>query len=312
MKLVTKTSALRRWALAAAAMGAVVVLAGCGGGGDRVSDFRPTRLLAFGDQNSVIQPDGRRYTVNVPSAADPSLIDCNANPIWVQRLASVYGLALPNCSAAAPASRIYAASQASADDVAAQVDLHLSSGGLSATDLVTVLAGQNDIFQQYERVKTSTVTEAQAAEELAQAGIRLAAQVNRMANAGGRVLILTVPDLGLTPYARLANDGPLVSRLTLRFNNSLRDNIINDGKRIGIVLANELTQLIAERPSVYDHDNATSASCTVDVPACTSPGTIVSGANPGRWLWADSKHLGPGGHARLGELARVRATTNPF
>ena len=42
---------------------ALAGMASCGGGG-QVDPFVPNRILAFGDELSVIQPDGRKYTVN--------------------------------------------------------------------------------------------------------------------------------------------------------------------------------------------------------------------------------------------------------
>jgi hypothetical protein len=46
----------------AAAIAATALLASCGGG--QVEPFSPTRVLAFGDELSTIEADGRRYSIN--------------------------------------------------------------------------------------------------------------------------------------------------------------------------------------------------------------------------------------------------------
>ena len=48
----------RVWAPALAAAAVALLLAACGGG-DQVEQFRAGRVIAFGDENSVITADGR-------------------------------------------------------------------------------------------------------------------------------------------------------------------------------------------------------------------------------------------------------------
>ena len=79
-----------RWrrALLAAACASSVLLAACGGG-DVVSQFQPSRLVAFGDAfTDAGQRGGAQYTIN----------DGGANN-WSQRLAARYGLSLRPVSA---------------------------------------------------------------------------------------------------------------------------------------------------------------------------------------------------------------------
>ena len=68
----------------------------CGGGVSQVDRFTPDRVLAFGDEHSLLTAGGRRYAIN-GLAADGSTVDCEANPIWVQTLASVYGFKFSQC-----------------------------------------------------------------------------------------------------------------------------------------------------------------------------------------------------------------------
>jgi outer membrane lipase/esterase len=302
----------------------LVVLAACGGG-NRVEPFAPTRLLAFGDETSVIEDvggnaNGRKYTINA-LAADNVTLDCSSNAIWIQYLVATFSLVLPQCNpnaVADPKSRIYAVSGAKVADLAAQIDTHLLSDTFTGTDLVTVLIGQNDILEQYALYDGSN--EAALTATLQAAGAAIAEQVNRIGNAGGKVIVSTVPDLGLTPFAvteEAANAGraALLSRLTAALNVKLRANLINDGRMIGLVLGDELVQTLVKFPSLYALVNVTTAACdaakAAAVQDCTTQ-TLVTDATSAAWLWADATHLSPAGHKSLGQSAQSRATNNPF
>ena len=321
MKLLVKV--IRSGLRAAGVLGAALLVS-CGGG-DRVEDFKPTRLLVFGDEMSVIDDsaspgNGRKYTVN-GLAADNVTLDCAVNGIWVQYVVATFSLPLPQCNPAAvadPKSRIYAAAGDTVADVVAQIDTHLLADTFSGTDLVTMLAGANDILAQYalydgtnETLLTQTV---QAA------GSALAAQVNRIADAGGKVLLATVPDVGVSPFAvaeEAANAGraALLARLTAAFNERLRAGIQNNGRKIGLILADEQVQTLAKFPGVYGLANVTTAVCDVTkaatVDQCTSL-TLITDGNATTYLWADATHLSPAGHRSIGQAASTRAVNNPF
>jgi hypothetical protein len=134
------------------------------------------------------------------------------------------------------------------------------------------------------------------------------------------VILSTMPDQSLTPYALAqkaaftdTDRAALIKRLMTAFHTKLRVTIVNDGTRIGLVLADELVQLMVQFPSSYSHVNINTAAClsAAPLPNCTSA-TLVPGANGSTWLWADGTRLAAGGHSFLGELARQRATGNPF
>jgi len=322
--------ARRLGALAAAAL-LSAVLSGCGGG-QQVVKFEPRRVLAFGDEASVISPSGTKYSVNGFSATSPTTLDCATNPIWVQYLATAFGLVFPQCNpaaVAAPLSRIYAAAGAKSADVKTQIDQKLAVDDFSGSDLVTVLAGSNDILAQYALYNGSN--EEALKTTLEQAGAALAAQVNRVAEAGGKVLVSTVPDLGLTPFAvaeaadptKGPDRAPLLSRLTERFNAKLRLGIINDGRKIGLMLSDELFQSMVKFPGSYSFVNVTLPACTgvtgtAPVLTCTAATlrpadtTVTTAATALNFLWADNIQPTYGGHLRLGQLAETRARGNPF
>ncbi len=307
----------RRAAAAAVSILAAALMSACGGG-DQVTKFVPDRLLSFGDETSVITATGRNYGINGVNA-DKTAVDCSVHKSWNQILANSFGLFFPECGGtAASTSRIFAQPGAKVADMKAQIDQVLAASGnrLGSKDLVSLLAGPNDLWAQYALYNGSNEPALIAAMEAA--GTAYATQANRLADAGARVIVSTMPDQSLTPYAQAqkaaftdTDRAALVKRLMTAFHTKLRVTLVNDGTRIGLVLADELVQQIVQYPASYEYANINSAACAVALPDCTSE-TLVSGAGPTNWLWADGTHLSAGGHSRLGEAARVRATGNPF
>lgn len=358
----------------------LVVLAACGGG-DRVSSFSPQRVLVFGDEENVIAgSDGLLYTADTPPAtitAQPGArysvnyrnLDANGAPlttyncsvfaIWPQAVAAHYGMGLalvpPNattatvapdaCNPYAPTvarGRIYAQVGARVANIATQVANHqISTGtGFSNTDLVTIMVGQRDVLDAYAQYPAQSADSIVATVEAA--GQALGAQVNAIAQAGGRVLISTIPNQGATPFAVaqnvIASDrAALLTRLSQRFNAALRGALINDGRLIGLVQADEQLQLVINNPTIFGYASVSAVACTgltappatgpfnpgAEVLGCVAPtaatasapatpGTLVTGATAGNYLWADYYRFSADGHNRIGNLAINRAVNNPF
>lgn len=313
---------------------ALMALASCGGG-DRVSTFSPQRLLVFGDESSVIAGSnnltdvdgnvitaqaGAKYAVNafaVDASGNPTTAyACANNVIWIQVLAGRYGFGFPECNpySYAPAGRIYAQVGAKVANVATQVAAHVATGGFVNTDLVTVMVGQRDILAAYALYPTQSADAVVAIAETA--GRALGVQVNAIANAGGRVLAATVPNQGSTPFGQAQNAiggerAALLQRMTERFNAGMRATLINDGRLIGLVQADEQLQLISSNAPVFGYSNVTNGACTTAPPACT-PSTLATGATLSNYLWVDDLHFNVDAHARIGNLAVTRAVNNPF
>ena len=313
------------WRSMAAVVGAAA-LASCGGG-QQVVKFAPTRLIAFGDEASVIEDinnnaNGRKHTVNALKA-DLVTLDCKSNPIWIQLLSSAYAITFAQCNpdaVASPGGIIRAAPLATVADVVTQIDAQVVSTGFSGTDLVTVLAGANDIVARYKQYPALSADDAVAAVE--QAGSALADQVNRIGKLGGKVVVATVPDVGLTPYALAekaahtdTDRAALLTRLTARFNAKLRLGLINDGRMIGLIFADELIQAMVKNPATFSLLNVIDAVCdpvkAPQVSACTTQ-TLVTAGSAAVYLWADALQLSPVGQGNLGGLAITRARGNPF
>lgn len=309
---------LGRAALFAGVM-ASALLASCGGG-EQTNRFTASRVIAFGDESSVINTNGSKYTINALAAGSASAFDCSSNFIWIQSVAAIYGLVFPQCQGLVPdpASRIYAVAGAKVADLAAQIDLHVTNGGFVSSDLVTVFIGANDVIEQFSQYPA--VGEDQLLANVDAAGVELANQVNRIASLGAKVLITTIPDMGLTPFAgdRSAgstNGNPAVlSHLSTRFNDAMLANLTNDGHKIGLIQLDEYLSAIDKATQAgitTTYVNTTLAACAIPLPNCTAD-TLVQDAANAIWLWADDRHLGPTGQSGLASLAITRAQNNPF
>lgn len=305
---------------------ALAALAACGGGTSQYEPFVPQRLLAFGDETSAIDSQGRKYSVNgltTPeegSGADP-VLDCSALPNWVQQLASIYAFVFAECNpgnVAAPQARMLAMAGAKVADIKVQIDAQIAAGGFAAGDLATVLAGANDIVELYQQYPGRS--EEDLSNELRVRGQRLALEVNRLVDFGVKVIVSTVPDMGVTPYAvkqRVefsdTDRAALLSRMSAAFNEQLGVNIVLDGRFVGLVQGDLRTQAMVRSPGFFSLTNVTQAACSdsVELPLCDT-GTMVADANPVSWMWADDLRGGYPVQQQLGALAIDRARRNPF
>jgi len=314
-----KQGALRKM-LSASALAMLLGLSACGGGTSVVQSFAPTRIITFGDESSYLDPQGRKYSVN---GVDPvtGLQNCALNPIWVQSLASTYGLAFPQCDPnhlAAPQGVMQAVPGSKVADVAAKVDLYFSNSYFTNKDLVTVLAGVNDIVEIYNQFPAQS--QQALLDEASRRGTALADIVNRIARANGRVIVSTLPDMGDTPFATAEslahgdiNRAEFLSSLSTSFNLAMRTELINDGRLIGLVLLDETIQGIHKFGSSFGYTNVSDAACLPNVaPLSCTTATLFPNTTGKDWLWATNLLLSNGGQSTLGSLAITRAHNNPF
>lgn len=322
----------RRWLVGAAVVGAGL-LASCGGGDQKVP-FEPTRILAFGDELSVIEADGRKYSINAfritdatttPPTESTTELDCTRNPLWIQTVATQFGLAFDRCLGTATAATGQVLGQAG-DKVADLVRQTLSVQGdaLGEKDLALVMIGMNDVLElygQYPALSSDVLLERARIR-----GQALGNFVNQLATTGPAVVVLTVPDMGLSPFALAQNVSTgdatrsvLLTNLVEAFNNSMSVRLINDGRLIGLVYADIEIQNMVTFPESYALTNVVLPACldTAPLPDCTT-NTLVgatattAAATATTWLWADNLRLSPAGQSRLGQLAESRARGNPF
>ena len=303
-----------------AVAGLAAVLSACGGGTAQIEPFTPTRIMAFGDEYSLLTADGKKYTVNGVDATT-GVLSCAVNPIWVQALADRFGLIFPQCNPtkfATPTGLMYATVGGKVSDVKLKIDAHFAVSNFTSKDLVTILVGANDVLELYGQYPAKT--QSTLVDEARARGRALADQVNRIANANGRIIISTLPDMGTTPFAlkqKAANAdfdrAAFLSTLSVEFNVAMRLAIINDGRLIGLLLTDEEILKITKYPAYFGYANVVAPVClaTVSMPNCL-PSTLVTDGNPTTWLWATDTLLSSSGQTLLGLLARSRAENNPF
>ena len=314
----------------AAAM-ALYALPACGGG-DTQEPFRPNRVLAFGDELSYLEADGRKYSINAfkitdattnPPTESTTELDCTRNPIWVQTVARSFGLAFDRClgTATTASGQILAQPGHKVGDLPAQLAA-VHGAALNENDLALMLVGMNDIRELYQQYADNPATTDRAA-LLAAARVRATAygeRINSLAQSGPAVVVLTVPDLGLTPFARKENTdtgdatrSTLLSQLTDAFNSRMSVTLINDGRLIGLVFVDIETQNMFRFPSSFALTNVLDAACqsTAVLPDCRT-NTLATDATSTSHLWADGLIPGPAVQSRIGSLAEFRAKNNPF
>lgn len=301
--------------LVASLLGAALVA--CGGGTSQIDAFVAQHLVAFGDEYSVITPEGRKYLVN--RFGEDDVLDCTLNPVWVQSLASIYHFVFAECNpenVVAPKAVMRAEAGARVADLATQVDTQLAGDGVADDTLVTVLVGGNDVVDLY--LSYPDVSRSELIAEATRRGQQISAQVQRLVSAGARVIVATVPDLGKTPYALAekaahtdVDRAELLTDIVTALNTGMRTTVLNDGRYVGLALADEMSQAMVKSPSSFGVANIKDAACNVALPDCTTA-TLVSGADGATWMWADDLHMGFNAQNRLSVLAINRARGNPF
>jgi hypothetical protein len=295
------------------------LLSSCGGGSSQIEPFQPQKMIFIGDETVGLLSDGRRYGIN-GLASDGTTIDCGANPIWSQQLASNFGFLIDTCSTTTGTPGITrAVPDAKVADLDGQISAQIATG-VTSKDLFVVMVGMNDIIEVYETFVGDRSCNApnnnppanSMMAELAARGHLAAMQISRILDAGGRAIVSTVHDLGRTPYALTRGQGDLLTCMTAIFNARLRVDIRPlDGRLWGLVLADDNTLAVADNPSGFGLTNVSDPACAVAPPDCTTS-TLVSGADSGNYLWADDRHFGPLLHNQLASQAITRARNNPF
>jgi len=280
-------------------------------GGSQIEPFQPNQIILLGDENTVLAADGRHYSMN---GTDNGVFDCNLLPTWTQQLVANFGRSLDRCRASGTNGPgiTRGAPGAKAADLPGQIDAQLAAGAVTNKDLFVLMIGLNDIIECYETPASCN----SPGTTLADRGTLVAHQVNRVIDAGGRVLVSTVHDVGLTPYARAkdalnSGEAAKLTQMTDAFNARVRVDILQDGRFVGLVLADDQSRAMAKAPAAFGLGNVTDPACAVAPPDCTTS-TLVSGATSATHLWADDRHFGPVMQNQVALSAETRARNNPF
>ena len=185
------------------AVGALAGLASCGGGTYQQQAFVPARLIVFGDESSRLEgAQGLKYSINGISATVTGQIDCTVAPIWTQALANSFGLTFANCNpnAAFDTNAIDNTTvNGTVADVVQKVAGFTAGDTFNGDDIVTIWVGMHDILNDYQA--NATGDEGVLLQDMLEQGTTLAGVVNSIANAGAKVVLVTVPDQSFTPFA---------------------------------------------------------------------------------------------------------------
>lgn len=202
------------------------------------------------------------------------------------------------------------------DPVVNQITRHLSvSGGqFAANDLVTVLAGGNDVFINLAVVAATvqaggdpTAAATAAVTAMGVAGAELAAYVKAMIVAKGaeHVVVVNVPDVSKTPLGLSQDAGTqqLILAMVTTFNSQLASGLAGEAKVL-LVDAFSVDQDQASNPGPYGLTNVTGTACDLTLAPSSllcSAATLVAGATP-TYKFADTVHPTPYSHLLLARL----------
>jgi phospholipase/lecithinase/hemolysin len=211
-------------------------------------------------------------------------------------------------------------------------------GSFNSSQLISVLAGNNDIFSALSGVQTAigsgvpqatAVAQAQAA--VGVAADELAGVVKSILSNGGRyVMVYTLPDSSLSPFGQsLAggttcdNQNPqtscyLLSNLVQVFNQRLLNDL--QGQPVKMIDGYALLNQEIANPSSFGFTNVTTPWCDLSAASVNNtsllcnvgtPATAygASTSNLGTWLFADALHPTPAGYQVIANatLAQLRS-----
>jgi outer membrane lipase/esterase len=278
-------------ALAAASIGAGLMLAGCGSG-STFEPLVPTRVVSFGDGWSYVGLANDRFTVN----------DSTVN-IWVEQLAVSYGLTLtPASSGGFGYAQGGALVDSGGNSIKAQIDQYLSVVGnqIDSNHLVVVDPGLSQLAALAADPANASDSNLSAAADLA--GKALAVQVLRLAAAGGKhVVIANAADLGKTPYATAQARTTAFSAATRAFNDGLKIALADVTSGVLLIDNEAFINLLYGTPANLGSGGvATGTACTGVANTCNT-GNAASNYN--LFLFADDRHITPNAHRLLGTNA---------
>jgi hypothetical protein len=278
---------------------------------------------------------GARYAVNIEyKDATYDYLACapTASATWFEYLANRFGMNFKGCAVSglngAPVAEnwaiegtptgTYGATPATVSAVINQINYFAAAKGFTKTDMVTFLAGANDVKAAYEQYRISgrnSGTLATLASQLRGIGQLVGPKLTEITASGAHVVLITVPDLGLTPWGlgwaggsqtvnslntdidcsafirspfAAPNDQWAISLLTDCINTGMRSGL-PDGRVLRLVAADQLTRILAN-PASTVFANKTDPLCSKTgfaVPNCaveiddTDPNAPVIGP-PGR------------------------------
>lgn len=305
---------MRRTALVTACATAVL-LAACGSSTTE-SAITPSRFIAFGDATADAGQSGNSYTVNNGSMNN-----------WTRYVASQYGQELKASNQgglnyafgnARIAATPDAAGNAATPTLAKQIDTFLASGGaLQRNDVVLLSAGVSDMIVGLSAVIAGTQTAAQFEAAARALGTEYANQIRRLTNAGAKQVVFSgTYDLGKSLWAIERRQVGAAEAASKAFNEGLLIGVNDLGNSVLYVDLAYYINLYTFSPGSYGFTNANTPVCTsvdsgpgigigvdqVNSAKCTAS-TLITGANPDAYLFADKVYFTPAAYRQFGTYA---------
>jgi outer membrane lipase/esterase len=192
-----------------------------------------------------------------------------------------------------------------------QVSTYLShQPQLSSHGLYAVWIGANDLLSGLEAqamALANPATQAAAADRLlgdaGHVAAQTAGQIRRLGAAGaGTVLVLGLPNIGSTPRAlALGGDArQLLSFASLRFNESLNNELADYRGNLVMLDAYGLLDELVANPARYGLGNVTEPACKGSSGICVPASLVAPGANRDH-LYADGVHPSGIGHELIAD-----------
>jgi len=173
--------------LRAAALLAACALVGCGGASSTVDPLVPTRVIAFGDAYSAVDPLTGAGTFTVQTGETDNTV--------AGRIAAKYGFVLNGTSTSGGFSYANGTlNSGKVSDVGNQINTYLGNVGnsIGAKDLIIITVGSQDIY--YAAPGNSTAN-------LATAATNLTSYIQRLTNAGAKYVLVVLPiNMARTPW----------------------------------------------------------------------------------------------------------------
>lgn len=204
-----------------------------------------------------------------------------------------------------------------AKPLANQMDDHLTAtGGYSGNELVTVLAGANDVFMELSL--TAPSNQSTAVNNVANAGAALGQLIKTQIVAKGakRVLVLNIPDVAGTPFAKsldLTQPGTtlLIDTMVKQFNAQLAAQLLGVPE-VHLADAYNVSKDQLANPAQYGLVNVTDVACgpnALSSPTTANGTSLVCNArntrvaDVSRYQFADDVHPTAYGHLLLAQFA---------
>ena len=169
-----------------AALMVACVLVGCGGASSTVDPLVPTRVIAFGDAYSAVDPATGAGTFTVQTGETDNTL--------AGRIAAKYGFVLNGTTTSGGYSyAVGTLGNGKVDNVATQITTYLGNVGnsIGAKDLIIITVGSQDI---YDIVANSSGS-------IATATTTLTNQIQRLTNAGAKYVLVVLPiNMARTPW----------------------------------------------------------------------------------------------------------------